>query len=457
MNSNRKDDFDDDALDIVSSSQEQDIDLSEYERNSRAFGDEPQGIEYYDGKSEVGDRKGFKKSKLPIIIFLSLLGSGVLAYSIYSIQKMEFSTAKTEVEDPNKINKEVGSSKNFAEDFAYMQELEAKKQEEDKALAEAEENLNANKEPQVVQLQSTNHLDSTPPQYDNTPPPTPIIYTPPQPQPQQAESIVDEELIDPEQIEKNRQLKSEFGGVMSAKATYKADEKAENSNNNLSARMSNVAVLSSEQAKKFANRDLMIEKGSFISCALLTRFNSELAGMLTCEVTRNVYGASGRVILIERGSRITGQYQGDIENGLTRVFVIWDRVVTPKGVTINLQSPGTSTLGETGLTGRVNTHFWRNLGISFMVSLIGSSADATGESIGKAIGRKLDKALGNPTGTTTVDINEGSTSSGSPSDMAMKTLDRIGTVKPTITKNQGDRVIVYVARDLDFSTVYKLK
>src|SRR6185369_2086107 len=84
----------------------------------------------------------------------------------------------------------------------------------------------------------------------------------------------------------------------------------------------------------------------------------DVPGMSRCLLTRNVYSSDGKVLLLERGSRITGQYQGGMQQGKARIFVLWSRVETPKGVIVNLDSPGTDPLGRSGHEGYINTHFW---------------------------------------------------------------------------------------------------
>ena len=39
---------------------------------------------------------------------------------------------------------------------------------------------------------------------------------------------------------------------------------------------------------------------------------------------------------------------------------------------------------------------------------------------------------------------------------SIKSLEKLSSTKPTITKNQGDRIMIFVARDVDFSNVYQL-
>lgn len=464
MNTTNKN-FDDNDEDMSVTSSEQDIDLSQFNRNDGFdYGtqQDASSVEDYDGRSDVGKRKGFSNGNKPLMLMLILMAIGLSAYAIYYISNMSMGVKGDVVEEEAPSNiQDAQSSKDFNKEFEQMQAYDAQQAANAELLAQ---NPSLAGQP-IAPIDAQPALDGQPNGYQ----PTPVNpqYTDTGYQTGQMPVAV-EKPLSPEEARIQRVLGSSFGGsgtpsASKANTDNAADGEGEGegeenskSNSGLSSRMNNVSVFASTKAGKMGNRDYMLDKGSFIECVLITRFNSQLAGMLTCETTRNIYSSSGRVILINRGSRVTGQYQGDIENGQSRVFVMWDRIVTPQGVGINIASAGTSPLGESGLAGRLNTHFWRNLSTAFMVSLVGATADATGEAVGDAIGRKLDRALGNTSGTSKVDINSGSGSS-SPSEVSVKVLDKLGTTKPTVTKNQGDRVTIYVARDVDFSGVYSLK
>ena len=63
-------------------------------------------------------------------------------------------------------------------------------------------------------------------------------------------------------------------------------------------------------------------------------------------------------MLIPRGSRLIGQAEGDAKPGQHRIFVEWSRLIRPDGVAIRIGSPASDTLGGSGITGRVNSHFF---------------------------------------------------------------------------------------------------
>ncbi|MCF3642951.1 type IV secretion system protein VirB10 [Rhizobium sp. TRM95111] len=193
------------------------------------------------------------------------------------------------------------------------------------------------------------------------------------------------------------------------------------------------------KAGMLGNRNFLLAKGSFIDCALRTRLDSTVPGMTSCVVTRNIYSDNGKVLLIERGSEVTGEYQSNLRQGMARIFVLWTRVKTPNGVVVNLDSPGADPLGGAGLPGHVNNHFWKRFGGALMLSLVDDVARyATQNS-------SSDSQINfNSTGDAT-------------SDMAAEALRNTINIPPTLYKNQGEQVGIYVSRDLDFSSVYDVQ
>jgi type IV secretion system protein VirB10 len=190
------------------------------------------------------------------------------------------------------------------------------------------------------------------------------------------------------------------------------------------------------------DRDHILTQGAMLDCVLETRIVSTVAGMTSCHLTRDVYSTSGRVVLLDRGSRVVGRYQGGIQQGDTRIFVLWTRVETPAGVVVELQSPGAGPLGEAGLGGHVDTRFWDRFGAAILLSVIEDGVDAAAA-----------RAAGTSQGTS---INVGNTAN-SGKDAIARSMEPTINIPPMLVKNQGERVGIFVARDLDFRGVYGLE
>jgi type IV secretion system protein VirB10 len=192
------------------------------------------------------------------------------------------------------------------------------------------------------------------------------------------------------------------------------------------------------RAARLPNRNLLVTQGTAIPCVLETAMSSDVPGFVSCVVLRDVLSDSGHVVLMEKGTQIVGEYRGQVRKGSKRMFVLWTRAKTPTGVIVALASPATDALGRAGFDGEIDTHFWERFGAALLLSIVSDAA---------AIGRQqLEDA----------DIEIRNTS-GAANTAAGIAVERSIDIPPTLNKNQGERVNIFVARDLDFSNVYDLK
>ena len=192
------------------------------------------------------------------------------------------------------------------------------------------------------------------------------------------------------------------------------------------------------RAARLPNRNLLVTQGTAIPCVLETAMSSDVPGFVSCVVLRDVLSDSGHVVLMEKGTQIVGEYRGQVRKGSKRMFVLWTRAKTPTGVIVALASPATDALGRAGFDGEIDTHFWERFGAALLLSIVSDAA---------AIGRQqLEDA----------DIEIRNTS-GAANTAAGIAVERSIDIPPTLNKNQGERVNIFVARDLDFSSVYDLK
>ena len=218
-------------------------------------------------------------------------------------------------------------------------------------------------------------------------------------------------------------------------------------NSPLAARLS-PTVLRGEQAAVLEHPNMTITEGTVIPCILQTAINSQLPGLVTCVVPIDIRGATGNVVLLDRGTKIVGQIESGLLQGQNRVFVDWTRAETPDHVIITLDSPGSDELGRAGLPGAVNNHFWDRFGGALMLTFVQGALNAA-----------VIEAAGQSSNSTTQQAGLGfiyaAQSNGQ--SVANTALENTINIPPTLTKNQGDAVSLIVAHDLDFSNVYKLE
>ena len=190
-------------------------------------------------------------------------------------------------------------------------------------------------------------------------------------------------------------------------------------------------------ASVLPTRRFLLAKGAFIDCTLETAIDSTLPGMTTCITATDTFSADGTVVLLERGTKLVGETRGEVQQGSARIFVLWTEARTPTGVVVPLSSPGTDELGRSGLPGEVNRHFWDRFGAAILLTVINGAVQGEVNSQNRG-------------GSVTVSP---STSTDVMSEVLRGTLN----IPPTVTKAQGDRIQVFVARDVDFRPVYALR
>jgi len=177
-------------------------------------------------------------------------------------------------------------------------------------------------------------------------------------------------------------------------------------------------------------------QGSFVQGVLETAIDSTLTGMIRGSVSEDVLSADATRVLIPRGSRLIGEYRSAIQFGTSRVLVAWNRVIRPDGASIAIGSPGTDQLGQAGMTGFVDTKWATRFGAAALISVFeGASVYALAqldEDIGRDSAEEISSGAGDNFGAL---------------------LAPYANIPTTVHIDQGARVIIFVARDLDFGPV----
>lgn len=200
-------------------------------------------------------------------------------------------------------------------------------------------------------------------------------------------------------------------------------------------------------AQPLTNPDTLLLRGTYIRCVMETRIVTDVAGFTSCVVTEPVYSVNGRRLLLPKGSKISGTYQNANIMG-PRVAVIWDRVTTPTGIDVNMASPGVDNLGGAGHPGDYNAHWGSRVASAMLISLISDAFKYAAAKNGP------ESTVVTNSGTEVVQPYESNTAR-SLERLANQAVDRSMNRPPTVTINQGTVVNVYVAKDVDFSSVMR--
>lgn len=187
----------------------------------------------------------------------------------------------------------------------------------------------------------------------------------------------------------------------------------------------------SQKATKIGDPSKVVPQGAVIPAVLETAINSDLPGYTRAIVSRDIRSFDGTAILIPRGSRLVGQYKSGLTSGETRAFIIWNRLIRPDGLSIQLASPATDDLGQAGSSGKVDSHFVKRFGSAVLLSVVNG----------------LSGLLSSKTSSSTIVIGTSSDAQG----VIGEALSNDIKIPPTIKVPQGASIQVFAARDLDFS------
>ena len=183
------------------------------------------------------------------------------------------------------------------------------------------------------------------------------------------------------------------------------------------------------KAQRFENPGYTVPLGTIMPAVLETALDSTRSGSARAIIQQNIFSFDGSRVLIPRGSRLYGQYEGDLKAGQNRALITWTRLMRPDGVTIALESDASDQLGRAGIKGRVDSKFLQRFGGALLQSVLDIGV---GIATREATDGLIVALPGSTQNITRIDQQQ---------------------VLPTLTVKHGTSISVYVARDLDFLDV----
>lgn len=196
-------------------------------------------------------------------------------------------------------------------------------------------------------------------------------------------------------------------------------------------RASDRRTVSAERITGLASPSIL-QAGSVIPAALITGIRSDLPGLVTAQVTQNVFDSpTGRILLIPQGSRLIGDYDADVSFGQNRILLAWNRLILPDGHSIVLErQPGADPRGFAGLQDGTDYHWGGVLKATLVSTLLG-----VGSEFGSGNDSDLSRAIRRGTQDSVNRAGE-------------QVVSRELNIRPTLTIRPGSPVRVMVTRDL---------
>ena len=190
---------------------------------------------------------------------------------------------------------------------------------------------------------------------------------------------------------------------------------------------SSVTDTAAARSTRIGDPSHTVAQGTLIPAVLETAINSDVPGYVRAVVSQDVRSFDGSQVLVPRSSRLIGEYKTGLAAGQRRAYLIWTRLLRPDGVSVALSSPSVDFSGESGVGGRVNSHFLQRFGSAILLSVLGGAS-----------------ALAS--GGATVVVSGGQSA-------ASVAAQQNGARPPTIHVRPGEPIRVFTARDLIFAPI----
>lgn len=178
-----------------------------------------------------------------------------------------------------------------------------------------------------------------------------------------------------------------------------------------------------------------LSRGFIIPANFAGGLNSDKPGEFRATVSQDVYDTvKGTCRIIPAGTTLVGMYSADIAVGQERILTAFVRMQLPNGKTVPLMGmQGADPDGTAGNSGDVNNHFWKIFGGALVIGL-------------------LEQRFNNGNTATTVGPNGLTTYGNAAGQVATQTaqtiLNRNQNIRPTITTEPGQKMVVQVKHDI---------
>lgn len=178
-----------------------------------------------------------------------------------------------------------------------------------------------------------------------------------------------------------------------------------------------------------------VSRGFVIPAVFVGGLNSDKPGEFRATVSQDVYDTvDGTCMVIPAGSTLVGTYSPDISIGQERVLAAFIRMQLPNKKFVPLMGmQGADPNGYAGISGDVNSHFFKIFSGALVIGVLEQRFNNTATS-----------TTAGPGGITTY----GNTAGQVAAQTAQTILNRNQNIRPTITTQPGQRMLVQVKHDM---------
>ena len=189
-----------------------------------------------------------------------------------------------------------------------------------------------------------------------------------------------------------------------------------------------------------------LQTGTILPAVLVAGVTTDQPGLAMAQLSHDVYdSATGRTLILPRGTRLTGQYDRDVAIAQRRVTISWSEVVTPNGQVTSLTNAiGADQTGHAGLEDQVKLHVRRAVATTTVTSAITAA-------LAYLVRNDDPQVLVTPSGATTLPSTQQQAVSEigeQYADLATKIADRTMGTSPSLSIRPGMEFTILITQPI---------
>lgn len=196
-------------------------------------------------------------------------------------------------------------------------------------------------------------------------------------------------------------------------------------------------------AYRLPDRNLFLTEGTPMACVPDAPVTSDVEGSFRCKVPHPVFAASGNAPLLDAGTWISGRVGAGLRRGQRRLFVTFTKIETPDGCMVRIRAPGADALGQAGLDGEIDNHFFQRFGAYIGMAFLDTAMQAAVLAASNAVGRNR--------GINFFQFQNAGRQGG------RDLFAEDAAIPPTLHRPQAEPIVVRLTQDVDFRPCWRLR